>query len=70
MMPIFFPPLQTTSWFIVFQMKSYISSAPLLPSDELKKRGDQKKGDRERGSGSFSSLFSPHSANVHFFLTA
>lgn len=61
---------QSACGFIVFQMKTYISRAPLLLSDGWM-RGDHKQGDTERVSGAFSSfLFSPHSANVQFPLTA
>lgn len=51
--------------------KQRFSPAPLLLLSDGWIRGDQKGGDRERVSAAFSSsLFSPHSANVQFPLTA
>ena len=60
----------TPLWFIVFQMESYVSGAPLLLTDGWI-RGDQKGGDTERVSAAFSfSLFSTHSASKRFPVTA
>lgn len=67
----FFPFSSIRLWvYCVSNELTYISSAPLLLSDG-RIRGDHKQGDTERVSGAFSSsLFSPHSANVQFSLTA